>query len=571
TFHPPPDAFGPPRIGVFVCNCGINISGTVRVPEVVKYARSLPDVVYAEENLFTCSQDTQQKIRAAIAEHRLNRVVVASCTPRTHEPLFQETLAEAGLNPHLFTMANIRDQCSWVHMKEPERATEKAKELVRMAVANARLLRPLASQSQPVVQRALVIGGGLAGMTAAIAIADQGFSVYLVEKQPELGGHLRRLRFTDNGEELGSLLRRLEERLRTHPKVKLFTNATIRAIEGYVGNYKTTLALADSSDRSGRSEAQLEHGVIIVATGAEEFHPTQFLYGQDPRVKTQTELEQLLASRQSEMGSLRNVVMIQCVGSRDDEHPWCSRVCCTQAVKNALRLKSLNPKCNVYIFYRDMRTYGFREALYRDARAQGVIFIRYEPDAGPELTAGESWLHISVFDPVLQRRLGINADLVVLATGVTPSEENRQLARLLKVPLNEDGFFLEAHMKLRPVDFSTRGIFMAGLCHSPRRIPETIAQAYAAAGRACSIIAQKELATEAVVASVNERWCQGCGVCEEVCQFEAVRVNPETGHSEVTAVLCQGCGACAAACPSSAIELRGFQSRQLISMVDAAL
>ncbi len=556
-----------PRIGVFICNCGINIGGVVKVPSVVEYARTLPNVVLADDNLFTCSQDTQQKIRKAIDEYKLNRVIVASCTPRTHEPLFQETLAEAGLNPYLFTMANIRDQCSWVHMQEPDEATEKSKELVRMAVANSRLLRPLTTSPQAIVQKALVIGGGLAGMTSAIAVADQGFETFLVEKSDRLGGNLLRLKYTEAGDDLAGFVARLEQRLRAHPKVRVFTSSELTAVTGYVGNYKTTIRPTGN----GRQPTTIEHGVFIVATGADEYHPTEFLYGTDPRVKIQTELETILHESPDKAKELKHVVMVQCVGSREKEHPWCSRICCTEAVKNALKLKSINPKVNVYVLYRDMRTYGFKEKLYRDAREAGVMFVRFDPETKPEVASADGRLHVSVYDPVLQRRLGINADMVVLSAGVVPSKSNHGIGQLLKVPLNEDGFFLEAHMKLRPVDFTTRGVFMAGMAHSPRRIPETVAQAYAAAARACSIIAHKELMTEAVVAEVNPRWCTGCGMCEEICQYEAARLNPVTGKSEVTAVLCQGCGACAAACPSEAIKLKGFEAKNVISMVDAAL
>ncbi|MFO7650487.1 MAG: FAD-dependent oxidoreductase, partial [bacterium] len=585
-----------PRIGVFICNCGINIGGVVKVPSVVEYARTLPGVVLADDNLFTCSQDTQQKIRQAIEEYKLNRVVVASCTPRTHEPLFHETLAEAGLNPHLFTMANIRDQCSWVHMQSPAEATAKSRELVRMAVANARLLRALDSSPQSVTQKGLVIGGGLAGMTAALAIADQGFAVYLVERSRELGGRLRQLRYTDNGEDVGGLLVRLEQRVRAHPQISVFTGAELTAVSGYVGNYKTRVRFADQTRNpdSDTSDVDIEHGVFVVATGAHEYRPTEFLYGTDERVKTQTELEAMIVDRPDEVKQAKHIVMVQCVGSREPAHPWCSRVCCTESVKNALRIKALNPRANVYILYRDMRTYGFKEALYRGARVAGVMFVRFDPETKPVVSirprhaerseasgAGDSSaapqndsrgaLHVSVYDPVLQRRLGINADILALSAGVVPGETNHALGQLLKVPLNEDGFFLEAHMKLRPVDFTTRGVFMAGMAHSPRRIPETVTQAQAAAARACSILSHKELSTDAVVAEVNPRWCVGCGVCEEVCQYEAARVNPETGKSEVTAVLCQGCGACAAACPAEAIKLKGFEARNVLSMIDAAL
>lgn len=551
-----------PRVGVFVCNCGINIGGVVRVAEVVEYAQQLPGVVYAEENLFTCSQDTQEKIKRLIQEHRLNRVVVASCTPRTHEPLFQETLAEAGLNRHLFTMANIRDQCSWVHMHLPAEATVKAKELVKMAVANARRLKPLVSSSQPVVQKALVIGGGLAGMTAALAIAEQGFEVFLIEKEAELGGNLRKLRYLDCGSNASALLHRLTTQVTTNPKIRVHTNAEVIAVAGYVGNYQTTIKFHLPPQPR---EETLAHGVFVVTTGAKEHVPKEYFYAQDERVKTQLELEQMLEDGFSLHSE--TIAMIQCVGSRNDEHPWCSRVCCTEAVKNAIRLKQQHPKVQVYIFYRDMRTYGFKEALYRDARKAGVLFIHYEPGQ-LNVEHREGNIFVSSYDPVLRRRVGVIADLLVLSTGIVPGDDNPELAKLLKVPLNEDGFFLEAHMKLRPVDFNTAGIFMAGMCHSPRFISESIAQALAAAARAGAILGQERMTTSAVVAKVNTRWCAGCGICEKVCQYEAAKLNLETGKSEVTAVLCQGCGACAAACPSNVIELQGFESRQLLAMVE---
>ncbi len=569
-----------PRVGVFICNCGINIGGVVRVPEVVEFAKTLPGVVYAEENLFTCSQDTQEKIRRVIAEQRLNRVVVASCTPRTHEPLFQETMAEAGLNPYLFTMANIRDQCSWVHMHIPEEATEKAKDLVRMAVANARRLKPLMPTVVPVVQKALVIGGGLAGMTAALSIAEQGFEVFLVEREKVLGGKLRRIRYNEKGERIENILTRLERNVQTHPKIKVFLGSEVKEVAGYVGNYKSTIQpTADSRPNrapdSGRQPTvTIEHGVFVVATGAIEYQPKEFLYGEDERVKTQLELEEMIESGSEALKFAKTIAMVQCVGSRDEKHPYCSRICCTEAIKNAIRLKKEDPKRQVVIFYRDIRTYGFKEALYQKARQSGVIFIRFDPEdevRSLKFERRNGRLHLAAFDPVLGRRVGVDADLLVLSTGVVFNPANRELAQLLKVPLNEDGFFLEAHLKLRPVDFNTAGVFMAGLCHSPRLIDETIAQALAAAARAGGVIGQKEITTQGVVARVKERWCAGCGVCERVCQYEAVRLNPAKGKSEVTAVLCQGCGACAAACPSNAIELQGFESRQLLSMIEAAL
>ncbi len=567
-----------PRIGVFICNCGINIGGILKVPEIVEYARTLPDVVYAEENLFTCSQDTQEKITRIIEEYRLNRVVVASCTPRTHEPLFQETLVNAGLNPYLFTMANIRDQCSWVHMQEPEKGTEKAKELVRMAVANARLLKPLTPSTQPVTQKALVIGGGIAGMVAALAIARQGFEVFLIEKEPVLGGNLRRVQtlmeFFDGKiiqRPAAEIVNRLEREVRENKLINVRTDARITAVSGYLGNYTTTI-----QDTRNGTEEQIQHGVFIVAVGAQEYNPTtEYFYGVNPRVKTQTELEQELTQHPEKFKAINTVAMIGCVGSRNSEHPYCSRVCCTEAIKNALRLKKENPHCQVYIFYRDIRTYGFREGLYQKARKAGVVFIRFDPDDEEfQLRAEqtpEGAIQLRAYDAVLNRPVLLTPDLVVLSSGIVPNPGNEELAKLLKVPLNEDGFFLEAHAKLRPVDFNTAGIFMAGMCHSPRFISETVAQALAAAARATQIISKKEVTTQAVVARVNPRWCAGCGLCERICQYEAARLNPATGKSEVTAVLCQGCGACAVACPASAIELQGFESRQLLSMIEEGL
>ncbi|MGQ9678189.1 MAG: CoB--CoM heterodisulfide reductase iron-sulfur subunit A family protein, partial [bacterium] len=398
--------------------------------------------------------------------------------------------------------------------------------------------------------------------------AEQGFEVYLVEKGKVLGGNLRRVRFDEKRRSSFELLSRIERRIRENPKIEVLTGAEVVRVSGYLGNYRTTV-------RNETGERELTNGVFVVATGAAEYRPKEYFYGEDNRVKTQLELEEMLEEQGGMLPGVNVVAMIQCVGSRNEDHPWCSRICCTEAVKNALRLKEINPNGQVYIFYRDMRTYGFRERLYREAREKGVMFIRFDPeDENRALVVrrdNENKFHVSAFDPVLQSRVAVKPDLLVLSNGVVPAEGNEKLAQLLKVPLNEDGFFLEAHMKLRPVDFNTAGIFMAGMCHSPRFISETIAQALAGAARACAVISQSEITTQAVVAQVRERWCVGCGVCERICQYEAVRVNPATGKSEVTPVLCQGCGACAAACPSNAIELLGFESRQLLSMVEEAL
>jgi len=564
-YPPEKDVSGePPRIGVFVCHCGINIGGVVDVPSVVEYAKRLPGVVYAEDNLYTCSQDTQERIKEAIKEHNLNRVVVASCTPRTHEPLFQETIREAGLNPHLFEMANIRDQNSWVHMREPEKATEKAKDLVRMAVAKVELKRPLPSFSSEVIKKALVIGGGLAGMVAALNIAEQGFEAYLVEKEARLGGNLRNLHYTLDNENVQGYLESIVKEVEENPRIKVYRDTRIKSVEGYVGNYKTTIV-------QNGNEMELDHGVIIVATGAKELKPQEYLYGEDERVITQLELEQMLARPDSKIPSLNTIVMIQCVGSREDERPYCSRVCCSDALKNALRIKKENPKANIFILYRDIRTYGFKEKFYQEAREKGVIFIRYDKERKPYVRKEAQGLKVEVFDPILREKLIINSDLLVLSAAIVPNEDNQTLAQLLKVPLTTDGFYLEAHAKLRPVDFSTRGVFLAGMAHGPKFISETISQACAAAQKACAIICKDSVEAEAIIAEVNERWCRGCGMCVSVCPYEAISIDGETNLAKVTEVLCQGCGSCAATCPSGAIQQKGFQRKQILSMVDAAI
>jgi len=463
-----------PRIGVFVCQCGINIGGVVNVPEVVDYVKTLPNVVYAEHNLYTCSQDTQKKMREIIKEHNLNRVVVASCTPRTHEPLFRETIREAGLNIYLFEMANIRDQCSWVHMHEPEEATEKAKDLVRSIVAKARLLKPLKKPMIDVTPTGLIIGGGLSGMTAALELAKQGFEVYLIEKEKELGGHLRHIHSLLGSEDPQERLRAIIKEVTENEKIHVYLNSEISDVEGYIGNFKTTL-------NCGGKKKEINHGVVIVATGSLEYRPTEYLYGVDERVLTQRELEEKLVNEQF---NAKTVAMIQCVGSRNEERPYCSRICCAQAVKNALKIKELSPETDVYVLYKDMRTYGFLEDYYREAASKGVLFICYDDENKPKVTQEDGKLKVTVWEPVVKTWIPIQADLLALSVATIPNPDNEHIAKMLKVPLSKDGFFLEAHMKLRPVDFATDGIFLCGLAHWPKSIEESVSQAYAAAARA---------------------------------------------------------------------------------------
>ncbi len=556
----------PPRIGVFVCHCGINIGGVVDVPSVVKYAETLQNVVYAGENLYTCSSDTQEKIKEIIGEHSLNRVVVASCSPRTHEPLFQETIREAGLNRYLFEMANIRDQCSWVHMREPEAATEKAKDLVGMAVAKARRLEPLERPIVGVTPRGLVIGGGLSGMTASLALAKQGFEVYLIEREKELGGLLRKLHYNLEGDDLQDYLLEIVEKVCGNELIHVFTDVEVEEVSGYVGNFRSTIAQNDGE----RLKTELEHGIVIVATGGEEYHPDEYLYGENPRVLTQVELEGRLAKGTSDKG-YGNVVMIQCVGSRDEEHPYCSRVCCGEAIKNALKIKEADPESNVFILYRDVRTYGLMEEHYNRAREAGVLFVRYDEDDKPKVSkAGNGdGLEVLVFDPILGENIVIDADLVALSTAIVHPEGNEGLAKMLKVPLNEDGFFLEAHVKLRPVDFATEGVYVCGMAHSPKRIEESISQAKAAVARACMILSKEEIEAEGVTAEVDTRRCSGCGLCVLVCPYNALEIDEEKRVAVVNRAMCKGCGACSATCRSSAIDVMGYTDGQVYAIINA--
>lgn len=580
TYPPEIDvSYQGPRIGVFICHCGINIGGVVNVPAVAEYARTLPNVVYVEENLYTCSQDTQDKIKALIQEHGLNRVIVASCSPRTHEPLFQETIREAGLNRHLFEMANIRDQCSWVHMHDKEAATEKSKDLVRMAVAKVRDAAPLKTALFDMNHEALVVGGGVAGMTAALALADQGFKVHVIEKAKELGGMAKRTRYTIDGRDIRQYLTDLTERVSRHPGIKVHTDTSIVDASGYVGNFTTEVV-----KHRARTPEKINHGVTIIATGAMEYKPDEYMYSQDKRVVTQLELEEMLSkcgTRNAERGKPKktpssefqipsSVVMILCAGSRNDERPYCSRLCCNQAIKNCLRLKRANPQMNIYVLYRDMRTYGFSEKYYQEARNMGVVFTRYTPESSPkvkEMRKRRRSLRVEVSDPAFGGELAFDADMVVLSVPIVPRDDAKDLAKLYKVPLNEDNFFLEAHVKLKPVDFATDGVFVCGLAHYPKDIGETISQASAAAGRAAVVLSRDKIEAEAKTSYVREDRCSGCGACVQVCAYNAIELDSETHVAQVNEGVCKGCGACAATCRAGAIDIRGFRDDQILSVL----
>ncbi len=570
TFPAETDVTGQaPRIGVFVCHCGTNIAGVVNVQRVVEYARTLPDVVYAERNLYTCSNDTQQRIKQIILEHKLNRVVVASCTPRTHEALFRNTLREVGLNQYLFEMANIRDQCSWVHIREPENATHKAMDLVRTAIAKVRLDEPLYPRPLAISRDALVIGGGLAGMTAALGLANEGYGVHLVERKHELGGYLRHMKYTLTGEDPQAYLHELAGKAQSHPRISVHTDAVLREVHGSLGNFESAI----STDGNGSVE-RVKHGVIIVATGAATYRPSEYLFGEDERVLLADELEERLASGEFNGNA---VAFIQCVGSRNAERPYCSRTCCSESVKHALELKRRNPAAQVYVLYREMRTYGFRETYYSQARSAGVTFIRFADDRPPAIIGHNGKLSVIVRGETIGEMIELLVDNVVLAAATVPREENKLLAQMLKVPLSEDRFFLEAHRKLRPIDFATEGIFLCGNAHSPLGIQETVAQALGTAARAATILSKEEIQLEPLVSHVVEEKCDGCAYCVEPCPYKAItlveyRTNGDLKRRvEVDEALCKGCGTCMATCPKDAIFVWHFRPEMLSAEVDAVL
>ena len=570
-----------PRIGVFICHCGHNIAGYLDIPALVESARALPNVVFCTDSLFTCSDAGLAEIRAAIAGHSLNRVVVASCTPRTHEPLFQGTCEEAGLNRYLFEFVNIRDQCSWVHMNDGVRATEKAKDLVRMGVAKAALLEPLQESELAVQPAAVVIGGGMAGMTAALSLGRRGFAVTLVEREPELGGVLRQLnKLYPTGADARDLVARHEAEVREHPHIEVLTSAEVRQVQGYIGNYE----LMVRTRQFGMDvDLPIQAGAIIVATGAQELKPSGLYgYGEDPAVITQQELEQRLATDQLEP-SVSSIVMIQCVGARDETRSYCGRTCCLTAMKNAMLLKEHNPGTEVHVLYRDIEVHGTHfEDYYAQARDLGVIFTRYTPENPPRVADGRVIVH----DELLGAWLGLPYDWLVLSTPMVPRPGAQALAQMLKVPVDEYGFFLEAHVKLRPLDFATDGVYLCGSAHWPAHLDEAISQALGAAARSATILSKEQIRSSGVVAHVDQFLCRGCERCAEVCEFGAIDFV-ELGNAgglynqpgqptsltvaQVNPVVCKGCGACAVVCPTSAMQASHFTSKQVVAMVQAAL
>ncbi len=553
-----------PRIGVFVCHCGNNIAGVVAVKTLEEYARTLPGVAYATTLLYSCSPDGLNELKRAIVEEKLNRVVVTSCTPRTHGPIFMEACREAGLNPFLFEMGNIRDQCSWVHSDEPEAATKKAMRILAGTVAKSRLLKPLHKQDVELEHRALVLGGGAAGMAAALEIADQGFAVDLVERTGKLGGEAGHLWKSSAGEDVPARLAEMEKAVTSHTNITLHLNTALKETTGFVGNFASTLA-----STAGEGETTVKHGVIVVATGAREYEPPagEFGWGH-PRVTTQKNLTVALRDKKLDLSALGSVVMIQCVGSRNKERPSCSRVCCTTAVQNAIAIKEASPNTNVYVLYRDMRTFGFRELLYAQARKLGVIFLIFEQENPPKVEANGR-ARVLVRDERSGENLSIDAGLVVLSTGIRDGETNDATAKLLKVPLTTEGFFLEAHIKLRPVDFATEGVFVAGLAHGPKFFEESIVQAQAAAGRAATILSQKMMSVGGSISVVDKDRCAACLTCVRNCPYNVPRIRDGVAYIEPAA--CQGCGICAAECPAKAIELASFTDAQVLGSEKAIM
>jgi heterodisulfide reductase subunit A len=557
-----------PKIGVFVCHCGANIGRIVTVPEVVEYALTLPNVVYAQEQLFSCATNSAQEITDKTRELGLNRVIVAACSPRTLEPLFRDTVREAGINQYYYEMANIREHNSWVHQKEKEEATQKAKDLVRMSVARARCLQPLQEFDLPVNNNCLVVGGGVAGMVCSLSIAEQGHEVYLIEKDKELGGNARRVYYTLEGLDVQGYLSDLKEKIYKNPLVHVYTDATVIDAAGYIGNFVTTV-------KSPRGTTEIKHGASVLAIGADEYKPTEYLYGQDERVMTQLELEGKIAVEDESIVNAQSLVMIQCVGCRNEDRNYCSRICCTHAVKNALKLKEKNPEVEIYILFRDMRTYGLSEDYYRAASEKDVKFIRFEPTDAPQVEPvveeGRPVLRVTVPDPILGQYMALDADYLVLSAATLPSAATKDVAAQFKVVLSLDGFFKEAHVKLRPVEFATDGVFLCGLAQYPKHITETINQAYGAAGRVLTLLSRDTVTASGSVCEVNEKMCMGCGSCASVCTYGAIEmVETKQGKkATMNPVLCKGDGLCNAMCPTGAISLRHYTEDELLSQIDA--
>jgi heterodisulfide reductase subunit A len=543
------------RIGVQVCRCGVNIAQTVDVLAVVDAVKDLPGVVHAEDTIFACAQDGQERIKNLIREKNLNRVVVASCTPRTHEPLFQDTVREAGLNKYLFELADIREQCAWCHMRQNKIATKKAIGIVKMSIAKARRLAPVDIDTVNVTPAAMIIGGGVAGITAALCLAEQGFDIHLVEKEKELGGLVNQLLHTLDGSDVQQFIHKQIDAVEAHPRITVYVNAQVRHSDGFVGNFKTVLT----------DGAEIEHGIVLIATGGGEYQPDEYAYHQSERIITQRALEKKLAHEQALADE--HYVMIQCVGSREEPHNVCSRICCQDAVKNAIAIKKHTPDAQVTILYRDIRTYGLRERFYAQARDLGVLFMRFETDRKPQVTVNSSGIKVNAFDYLLDRDIEMDADFVVLSTGLRPHPSAEKIGKMYKLTRNADGYFMEAHIKLRPVDFPSEGLFIAGLAHAPKNLDETISQAQAAAGRAGALLSQERLTVSGIIAKHDRDRCMSCLACFRACPYDSPFIDKDgkISHNEIK---CTGCGICAGVCPAKAFQVNSFRDEQILAMID---
>ena len=559
-----------PKVGVFVCHCGANIGRIVDVPSTVEYVLTLPNVVFAKEQLFSCATNSAKEISDMARERGLNRVVIAACSPRTLEPLFRDTLREAGINQYFLDMANIREHCSWVHQKEKEEATQKAKDLIRMSIARACHLQPLQEFALPVNKTVLVVGGGLAGMTSALSVANQGHEVYLVEKDTDLGGIAQRIHYTLEGLDVQAYLRDVIRKVYQHPSIHVYTDATVKEATGYVGNFVTTV-------KSQGRVIGIKHGAAILATGAEVYQPTEYLYGKDDRVMTHLELEEQIAKGDEKLLNSQSLVMIQCVGCRNEDRNYCSRICCSESIKNALKLKEINPQMDVYILFRDIRTYGFKEDYYREAASKEVRFIRYEPQDNPQVEAvveeGRPVLRVTVTDPILGKKLEIDADALALAAAVIPSAGSEEATQLFKLTNNPDGFYKEAHVKLKPVEFGVEGVYLCGMAHYPKLISETVSQAYGAAGRAITLVSRDTVIASGSVCEVNENNCISCGACITACTYGAIEFQdtPQGRKAGINPFLCKGDGLCNTKCPTRAISLKHFTDEDILIQIDAAV
>ncbi len=553
-----------PRIGIFVCHCGANISRVVNVPEVVEYASKLPNVVHCQEQLFSCTTNSAKEIIETIHEKNLNRVIIAACSPRTLEQLFRDTMKEAGLNQYLLEMVNIREHCSWVHQREKELATEKAKDIIRMGVARANHLEPLQEFELPVDKKALIVGGGVAGLTCAISIAEQGHEVYIIEKEKQLGGIARRLYSTIDGLDVKKFLDSLIKKVYKNPHIHIYTSSEIVNVSGYVGNFETTIKINNFEEKT------IKHGAVVIAIGAEEYKPEEYNYDESENILTQIELGELIVNDLEKIKNLQSVVMIQCVGCRNEDRNYCSRVCCSHAIKNALKLKEINSEIDVYILYRDMRTYGYFENYYREAADKEVRFIRYDLDNKPEVSINGDKINVVITDPILEKKLLLEADILTLSAAVIPAKDSEKIAQLYKVPLNPDGFFKEAHVKLRPVEFPTEGVYLAGTAHYPKHIHEVISQAYGAAGRVLTLLSHDSVTASGAVCEVDEKKCMGCGACIDVCSYGAIefKMTKQGKKASVNPILCKGDGLCNAKCPTGAIQLKHYTDEQLECQID---